>query len=90
MPDGLEINECMQRSLPPHLEVLFSIFEALNTQITENQGRITWCCFHTKHRANWVSVNSMKLSLAQPDAPDRSTERDHSPAPPAPPVLLQG
>lgn len=53
MPDELEINECMQKGLPPHLEVLFSIFEAINTQITENQGHITRCCFHTDNRANW-------------------------------------
>lgn len=90
MPDELEINECMQKGLPPHLEVLFSIFEAINTQITENQGHITRCCFHTDNRANWVSVSSTKPSLTQPDALDRSTERDHSPAPPPPPVLLEG
>lgn len=40
MPDGLELNECMQKDLPPHPEVLFSIFEAINTQTTENQGSI--------------------------------------------------
>lgn len=46
-------------------------FWSLNTQITENQGHITRCCFHTDNRANWVSVSSTKLSLTQPDAPDK-------------------
>lgn len=90
MPDGLELNECMQKDLPPHPEILFSIFEAINTQTTENQGSITQFCFHIEHRANWVNTNSVKQSLVQPDAPHRSTEWDHSPAAPPPPALLQG